>query len=120
MAKRILVIDDDEDILNILDIILGDEGYEAILSQTGPTTEEIKILHPDLILLDIRISGFEKTGVQICAEIKSELALANIPVLLFSAEMDVPILANNSGANGYVKKPFDINKLLAKVKEFIN
>lgn len=120
MAKRVLVIDDDEDILTILNIILGDEGYEAILSQTGPTTEEIKILHPDLILLDVRIVGFEKTGAEICAEIKSKLELANIPVLLFSSETDVAALANSSGANGYVKKPFDINKLLAKVKEFIN
>ncbi|RZK57289.1 MAG: response regulator transcription factor [Pedobacter sp.] len=120
MAKRILVIDDDEDILNIMDIILGEEGYEAILSPTGPSTEEIKLIHPDLILLDVRIVGFEKTGTQICADIKSQLELSKIPILLFSAEADVPKLANKSGANGYVIKPFDINKLLATVKEFIN
>lgn len=120
MAKRILVIDDDEDILAILDIIFGEEGYERILYQTGTTIDEIKILHPDLILLDVRINGFEKSGAQICTEIKSELELDNIPVLLVSAEMDVDELAKQCGANGYVNKPFDINNLLAKVKEFLN
>ncbi len=119
MAKRILVIDDDEDILSILDILFGDEGYETILYQTGTTTDHIKILHPDLILLDVRIAGFEKTGDQICAEIKSELELTDVPVLLVSAEVDVDQRAQACGANGYVNKPFDIDNLLAKVKEFI-
>ena len=120
MAKRILVIDDDEDILAILDIIFGEEGYERILYRTGTTIDEIKIIHPDLILLDVRISGFEKSGPQICTEIKSELELDDIPVLLVLAEMDVDELAKQCGANGYVNKPFDINNLLAKVKEFLN
>jgi two-component system response regulator VicR len=119
MAKRILVIDDDEDILAILDIIFGEEGYERILCRTGTTVEHMKILHPDLILLDVRITGFNKTGAEICAEIKAQLELSNIPVLLISAEADVEMLANGCGANGYVSKPFDIYHLLTKVKEFI-
>ncbi|EDM37782.1 response regulator receiver sensor signal transduction histidine kinase [Pedobacter sp. BAL39] len=119
MTKKILVIDDDEDILSILDILFVEEGYEAILYNTGTTTEQIKILHPDLILLDVRINGFEKTGVQICAEIKNQLELNDIPVLLVSAEMNVDGLARSCGANGYINKPFDIDKLLSKVKEFI-
>jgi len=119
MAKRILVIDDDEDILSILDIILGEEGYDTVLQKTGTSTEHIKILHPDLILLDVRISGFEKTGAQICAEIKKQIELEHIPVLLVSAEHNVPEIAQSCGANGYINKPFDIDNLLAKVKEFI-
>lgn len=120
MAKRILVIDDDEDILSILDIIFGDEGYEPILYKTGTTAEHIKILHPDLILLDVRIAGFDKTGPEICSEIKSQLELSNIPVLLLSAETNVGELAQACGANGFVNKPFDIFGLLTKVKEFIS
>ena len=64
MAKRILVIDDDEDILSILDIIFGDEGYEPILYNTSMSAENIKILHPDLILLDVRIVGFDKPALK--------------------------------------------------------
>lgn len=119
MAKRILVIDDDEDILSILDIIFGDEGYEPILYSTGMSAESIKLMHPDLILLDVRIVGFDKTGAEICKEIKSELEMSGIPVLLVSAEENVEALATGCGANGYVNKPFDIYGLLSKVKEFI-
>lgn len=119
MAKRILVIDDDQDILSILDILLADEGYEVILQNTGTSADQVKLIGPDLILLDIRIAGFSKTGDQICAEIKSELELTAIPVLLVSAEVDVHQRARLCGANGYLNKPFDINKLLEKVKEFI-
>jgi len=119
MSKRILVIDDDEDILSIIDIIFGEEGYEPILYNTGTTAENIKLLHPDLILLDVRIAGFHKTGAQICTEIKAEFELSNIPVILISAEEDIEALSNGCGANGFVNKPFDINHLLTKVKEFI-
>lgn len=120
MGKRILVIDDDEDILSIFDIIFGDEGYQAILYNTGTTAEQIKLLHPDIILLDVRINGFHKTGAEICAEIKAEFELSGIPVLLVSAETNVAALAEKCGANGYVNKPFDIENLLARVKEFIS
>ncbi|RBQ08925.1 response regulator [Pedobacter miscanthi] len=119
MAKRILVIDDDQDILNILDIIFGEEGYEVTLKNTGTTADQVKLISPDLILLDVRINGFSKTGDEICAEIKQELELSAIPVLLFSAEADVRQRAGLCGANGYLNKPFDINKLLEKVKHFI-
>jgi DNA-binding response OmpR family regulator len=120
MAKRILVIDDDDDILSILDIIFGEEGYEPILYSTGISAENIKILHPDLILLDVRIVGFDKTGAEICSEIKSQIELSNIPVILLSAEHNVEAMAVGCGANGYVNKPFDIYGLLSKVKEFIS
>jgi len=120
MAKKIVVIDDDEDILTILDIILGEEGYQTILYNTGTTAEQIKHMHPDIILLDIRIAGFYKTGADICAEIKSEPELNGIPVLLVSAEADVAALAAKCGADGYVNKPFDISTLLSRVKEFLS
>lgn len=120
MAKRILVIDDDEDILAILDILFTEEGYDAMLYNTGTTIEEIKLLNPDMILLDVRIEGFAKTGSEICLEIRSEKDLNNVPVLLVSAEDNVQFLAEKCGANGYVNKPFDIHKLLARVKEFIS
>lgn len=119
MGKRILVIDDDQDILSILDIIFGDEGYETILYNTGTTAEHIRILHPDLVLLDVRIAGFDKTGAEICAEIKAQLDLVNVPVLLLSAEAGIDLLARRCGANGFVTKSFDIYNLLRKVKEFL-
>ncbi|MDQ0965326.1 two-component system response regulator VicR [Flavobacterium sp. W4I14] len=119
MAKRILVIDDDEDILSILDILFVEEGYEVVLRNTGATADQVKLIGPDLILLDVRISGFSKTGDEICAEIRQELKLTAVPILLFSAEPDVEQRASTCGASGYLNKPFDIERLLEKVKEFI-
>jgi len=119
MAKRILVIDDDEDILSILDIIFAEEGYDVVLQNTGTDTDHIKLFNPDLILLDVRIAGYHKTGDKICEEIRGEASMEKIPVLLVSAEFDVHERASSCGANGYISKPFDINKLLQKVKEFI-
>lgn len=120
MTKRILVIDDDEYILAILNLIFIDEGYDVIVYKTGKTIDHIKILHPDIIILDVKIDGFEKTGPEICSELKSQSELRNIPVMLLSAEDNLSSLASSCGANGYVSKPFDIYHLLAKVKEFIH
>jgi len=117
MKKRILVIDDDEDILTILSIIFEDEGYEVISLNTGATVEEIQIMHPDLILLDVRINGFNKTGDQICNEIKARNSTKDIPVILVSAEFNVSQLAQESGADGYLPKPFNIKELVDQVNQ---
>lgn len=119
MNKRILAIDDDEDILAILQIIFEDEGYEVILCNTGTTAEEVQLIHPDLVLLDVRIRGFHKTGDQICNELKTMPSTSNVPVLLFSAELDVRILAQESGADGYIRKPFNIDQLVSQVNQIL-
>ncbi len=93
MNKKILVIDDDEDIRAILAIIFCDEGYNPILFDRGIDPEQIKKLLPDLIVLDIRIAGYEKSGNEICEEIKSHTELTDIPVLLISAEDNIYDLA---------------------------
>lgn len=119
MKKRILVVDDDEDILTILDILFGDEGYEVILLNTGTTAREVQIIHPDVILLDVRIQGFEKRGDQICNEIKSQSSTRNIPVILLSAEYNVSQLAQECGADGYMRKPFNVNALIDQVNQIL-
>ena len=119
MARRILIIEDDPDILEILDIIFQDEGFDIISRRNGMSADEIGILHPDLVLLDVRIRGFEKTGAQICAELKALTQTSQLPVLLLSAEANLAHIASRCGANGYVIKPFEINSLVKKVKEMI-
>jgi two-component system response regulator VicR len=116
MNKRILIIDDDEDILDILHIIFKDEGFNVVVSNTGEAADNIHIINPDLILLDVRIDGYSKRGDQICAEIKANYPGHKLPVVLVSAETDLAMLANQCGADFYVKKPFDIYDLLRRVK----
>jgi two-component system response regulator VicR len=119
MSKRILVIDDDEDILEILNIILQEEGFDVVLSNTGEAAEQIEIIHPDLILLDVRIEGSAKRGNEICAGIKEKFKEQNMPIILVSAETDLAMLANHCGADFYINKPFDIDQLLIHVKKFL-
>ncbi len=119
MAKKVLVIDDDEDILEILNIIFQENGYEIVLSSTGEAAEHIRIIQPDIVLLDVRIVGSAKSGVEICKEIKSQLETRHLPVMLVSGETDLAILAEECGADAYVAKPFDIFELLAQVQKFL-
>ncbi|MHB1179574.1 MAG: response regulator [Daejeonella sp.] len=120
MAKKILVIDDDKDILAILNIIFKDEGYEVILCDTGTTPEYVQLIHPDLVLLDIKIVGAEKTGAEICKDLKSNSETKRLPVILLSAELDLDILAVESRADAYISKPFEAHRLINRVKEFLN
>ncbi|MEJ5995095.1 response regulator [Pedobacter sp. Du54] len=117
MPKRILIIEDDPDILEILDIIFQDEGFEIISSSNGMSVDEVSLIHPDLVLLDVRISGFEKTGAEICAELKAYAQTSHLPVLLLSAETGLPYIAAKCGADGHIAKPFTIDTLILKVKE---
>ena len=119
MAKKVLVIDDDEDILEILNIIFQENGYEIVLSNTGEAAGHIRLIQPDLVLLDVRIVGSAKSGPEICKEIKSQQETRHLPVMLVSGETDLAIIAEKCGADAYVAKPFDIFDLLAQVKELL-
>lgn len=120
MKKRVLAIDDDEDILNILDIILQDEGIEPSLFSTGIPVQQILDIKPDLILLDVRIGSYTKTGSQICGEIKQLKESQKIPVVLVSAEANLGKIAAQCDADGFIAKPFDIFNFVEKVKEFLS
>lgn len=108
MAKRILIIDDDEDMLEMLRIVFQTSDLDVVLSDKGMTGNEIKVMHPDLVLLDVQIKGYILTGDEICKEIKSRSDLTHIPVFLISSERDLEQLAVACEADGYFSKPLDI------------
>ncbi|PWK77234.1 response regulator receiver domain-containing protein [Mucilaginibacter oryzae] len=117
--KRILVIDDDEDLLDIFSILFRDAGYNVITSNHSETANEILEIGPDLVILDIRISGSPQSGEDICRNIKQKFKSARIPVLLISAETDISEIAFRCGADGFVTKPFDIPSLLMEIRKFL-
>jgi DNA-binding response OmpR family regulator len=119
MPKRILVIDDDEDLLEILNIIFQDEGFEVILSNTGEAVDHLSVIHPDLVLADVRIASSGRNGGDICSRIKAEHKDEKLPVILLSAEEDLHQIARNCGADSFIRKPFDIYQLLKQVNELI-
>ncbi|WAC40919.1 response regulator [Pedobacter sp. SL55] len=118
MKKRILTIEDDPDILEILNIIFEEEDYEIISNNKGMSVDEVALAHPDLVLLDVRIVGFNKTGAQLCEELKASATTSHLPVILLSAERNLAQMATACGADAYISKPFDINGLINVVNKF--
>jgi len=120
MGKRVLVIDDDEDMLEILNLVFQESGYDIVTSNTSDAANHIKVIQPDIVLLDVRITGSPKDGPDICRGIKSQMATRHLPVMLVSGETDLKIIARECGADAYIAKPFDIYELLFQVEECLS
>ncbi len=116
-AKRLLVVDDELDILGFLQIILEEEGYEVVTSDKGEYLEE---LHngglPHLILVDVLLSG--KDGREIVRFLKSQQETKHIPIIMFSAHPGAAETARQAGADEFLAKPFDIDVLLERIARF--
>jgi two-component system response regulator VicR len=120
MEKRILIIEDDLNILEIFNFIFKDEGFEIISNNAGMSSSEIESFQPDIVLLDVRIEGYEKTGAQICTELKQLAETCHVPVILVSAEAGLAKIAENCGADAFIAKPFEIHDLVDKVEQLIH
>lgn len=117
--KHVLVVDDEPDILEFLEVILEEEGYEVVTSQKAEFLEQ---LHngglPHLILLDVLLSG--KDGREIVKYLKRNAETSSIPVIMFSAHPSAEETALAAGADDFLAKPFDIDVLLTKIEHFLS
>ncbi|MGZ3766308.1 MAG: response regulator [Mucilaginibacter sp.] len=114
--RRILVVDDNEDILEVIKLILEDYGYEVVTLAEGTFLfEEIKTHRPDLILLDIMLGDMD--GRELCRAVKSTKETQDIPIVLVSASHNLPdrFMPGVSHID-FLAKPFDISELLDKVQ----
>jgi DNA-binding response OmpR family regulator len=116
MPKKILVIEDDNDILDMMQYILEDEGYHVLPSSKAEPIATIIKNQPDLILLDDRLP--EDSGHNLCARIKSHPETTAIPVILVSATNDLKRVAKECNADNYLTKPFDLHELVMLVKKY--
>ncbi len=116
MDSKILVLDDDPDILEIISYILSDKGYQVVTLLAGEEIfQTIQHFHPDLILMDVMLGAMD--GRLICRELKSNSETENLPVILISASHDLAESLSNEGApNDFIAKPFDIVNLVKKVE----
>jgi DNA-binding response OmpR family regulator len=111
---KILVVDDDIDILSVMEILLSMKGFKVEVTAKGENTfPKITSFKPDLILLDVLISGFD--GRVICKELKSNEETKNIPVIMFSAHPGAASTIADYGADDFIAKPFDVTNLMEKV-----
>ena len=111
---RVLVVDDDKNICELLRLYLEKEGYGVILAHDGEEAVVIfNALKPDIILLDIMLPGID--GWQVCREIRKK---SNVPIIMITAKVETfdKVLGLELGADDYMVKPFEPKELLARVK----
>ena len=111
---RVLVVDDDKNICELLRLYLEKEGYGVILAHDGEeAVVKFNALKPDIILLDIMLPGID--GWQVCREIRKT---NNIPIIMLSAKGETfdKVLGLELGADDYMIKPFETKELVARVK----
>ena len=111
--KKILIVDDDENISELISLYLNKECYETqIAGDADSAFAAFAEFAPDLILLDVMLPGMD--GYQICTEIRKE---SNVPIIMLSAKGEVfdKVLGLKIGADDYIVKPFDSNELVARV-----
>lgn len=111
-----MIADDDTAILEAMQMMLEDAGYEVIATPDGNTVQNMLDGLPDVLLLDIWMSGMD--GTDICRHLKSQNRTKHIPIILCSANKDTRKLAKACGANDFLAKPFEMNDLLDKVKRY--
>jgi DNA-binding response OmpR family regulator len=115
MAEKILVVDDEQEIRNLLDHFLTGQGYEVLLASDGNqalklATEE----NPQVIILDIRMPGLD--GLEVCKLLKEKEQTRLIPVIVITGFEDNKMEALNRGADDFVNKPFDMAEIAIRVK----
>ena len=119
-TKRILVVDDEEDIVKLVKMYLEHHRYEVIIANDGQEgLEKAKTEKPDLIVLDLMLPKMH--GYKVCGLLKKDTRYAKTPVILFSAkaqEKDIK-LGQEVGADAYITKPFEPEFLLVKIKELL-
>ncbi|MBO4677685.1 MAG: response regulator transcription factor [Oscillospiraceae bacterium] len=115
MAKRVLVVDDEQNIVDILRFNLEREGYEVITAEDGiQGLAMARSSDPDLILLDVMMP--EMDGFQVCRELRREDKLTPIIMLTAREEEADRVMGLELGADDYVSKPFSVRELMARVR----
>jgi len=114
---RILLVDDDPDILDVLEITLAEENYEIL--KAGDGEEAIRIIQSkplDLVLLDYNMP--KMNGQQVCLKVKQDLLLRHIPIIMVTGKGEISdkVGGINAGADDYIVKPFEPKELLARIR----
>lgn len=112
-----MVADDDSAIVDVLQIMLEDAGFAVETYTQGQLVKNMQEPFPDLILLDILLSGMD--GRAICRHLKNQPATQHIPIILLSAHTNVQQTTSDTGSDAFLAKPFDIDDLLNLVHKFL-
>jgi two-component system response regulator MtrA len=114
MKGKVLVVDDDTALAEMIGIVLRGEGFEPSFCANGDDAlEAFRAARPDLVLLDLMLPG--KDGIEVCRQIRAE---SGVPIVMLTAKSDTVdvVLGLESGADDYVPKPFKPKELVARVR----
>jgi DNA-binding response OmpR family regulator len=116
--NRVLIVDDNRDILWVVEVILKRYGFEVMSTLKGEEVlSKTKMFSPQLILLDVFLSGID--GIDICNTLKSTPETKDIPVIMISAHTNFKEVKKFCRADDFMSKPFDANELVRKINYFI-
>jgi DNA-binding response OmpR family regulator len=117
---RILVVDDNRDILQVVKIILENHGFEVLTTLKGEDTfSNTETFNPQLILMDVFLSsGID--GREICRSLKANDKTKDIPVIMFSAQTKMEDVFKSCRADDFIAKPFAVKELIGKIKYLLS
>ena len=114
MTARILVVDDDTALAEMIGIVLRTEGFEPVFCADGSEAlEKFQSSRPELVLLDLMLPG--RNGIEVCADIRLE---SGVPIIMLTAKSDTTDVVRGleSGADDYIVKPFNPKELVARIR----
>lgn len=116
VTQKILIVDDEPDIREIVHLVLELEGFEVHELDNGKAVlDTVQVMHPNVIILDVLLG--DSDGRDICQQLKANESTAGIPVLILSATHGVFNTDTEScGANDWIAKPFDIADLVTRIR----
>jgi DNA-binding response OmpR family regulator len=117
--SKILILDDDLDLLTVVKSLLRKKGFEVFAySDWNKARDGVKTYKPQLILLDVFLTGTD--GLDICKKLKSSISTRNIPVIMFSSYPNIAETAiYEFGADDFMAKPFELNDMVKKIRHLL-
>ncbi len=118
--SKILILDDDIDLLSIVKSLLRKKGFEVwAFADWNKAWENIKRNKPHLILLDVFLKGMD--GMDVCKKLKSTSSTRHIPVIMFSSYPNIAATAiEEFGADEFIAKPFEVNDMVRKIRDVLS
>ncbi|TAM42261.1 response regulator transcription factor [bacterium] len=117
MREKILIVEDEKDIIKMLEYNLKKEGFKVIAARDGEDALDLAVReYPDLILLDLMLPGMD--GLEVCKSLKKEAKTASIPIIMLTAKSQESdkVVGLELGADDYITKPFSPRELIARIK----
>jgi DNA-binding response OmpR family regulator len=117
---RILIVDDDQDLLTVVKSLLRRKGFEVFAYTHWDTAwDAIKICEPQLILLDVFLTGID--GLDVCKKLKSSAYTRHIPIIIFSSYPNIAETAiYEFGADDFIAKPFEVGEIIKKIHHVLS